>query len=56
MQLKNDMAQAEVEFEKARLKKLEEEEKKKENQANDIKPKKKGPKTHFRKSKKPGRA
>ena len=55
MQLKNDMAQAEVEFEKARLKKLEEE-KKKENQANDIKPKKKGPKTHFRKSKKPGRA
>ena len=55
-QLKNDMAQAEVEFEKARLKKLEEDEKKKENQANDIKPKKKGPKTHFRKSKKPGRA
>ena len=50
------MAQAEVEFEKARLKKLEEEEKKKENQANDTKPKKKGTKTHFRKSKKPGRA
>ena len=50
------MAQAEIEFEKARLKKLEEEETKKEHQANDIKPKKKGPKTHFRKSKKPGRA
>ena len=55
-QLKSDMAQAEIEFEKARLKKLEEEETKKEHQANDIKPKKKGPKTHFRKSKKPGRA
>ena len=50
------MAQAEVEFENARLKKLEEVVKKKENQANDIKPTKKGPKTHFRKSKKPGRA
>ena len=55
-QLKSDMAQAEVEFEKARLKKLEEEGKKKENHTNDIKPKKKGPKTHFRKSKRPGRA
>ena len=55
-QLKSDMAQAEVEFENARLKKLEEVVKKKENQANDIKPTKKGPKTHFRKSKKPGRA
>ena len=55
-QLKSDMAQAEVEFENARLKKLEEVQRKKENQANDIKPKKKGPKTHFRKSKKPGRA
>ena len=55
-QLKSDMAQAEVEFENARLKKIEGEQRKKENQANDIKPKKKGPKTHFRKSKKPGRA
>ena len=55
-QLKSDRAQAEVEFEKARLKKLEEEETKKENQAIAIKPKKKGSKTHFRKSKKPGRA
>ena len=55
-QSKSDMAQAEVEFEKARLKKLEEEGKKKENHTNDIKPKKKGPKTHFRKSKRPGRA
>ena len=54
-QLKSDMAQAEVEFEKARLKKLEEE-KNKENHANNSKAKKKGPKTHFRKSKKPGRA
>ena len=55
-QLKSDVAQAEVEFEKARLKKLEEEERNKESQAIAIKPKKKGPKTHFRKSKKPGRA
>ena len=47
---------AEMEFEKARLKKLEDEEKRKENNINKIKPKKKGPKTHFRKSKKPGRA
>ena len=55
-QLKSDVAQAEVEFEKARLKKLEEEERYKESQAIAIQPKKKGPKTHFRKSKKPGRA
>ena len=55
-QLKRDMAQAEVEFDKARLKKIEEEERKKESQTNVKKPKKKGPKTHFRKSKTPGRA
>ena len=55
-QLKSDVAQAEVEFEKARLKKLEKEERNKESQAIAIKPKKKGSKTHFRKSKKPGRA
>ena len=55
-QLKSDVAQAEVEFEKARLNKLEEEEKNKESQAIAIKSKKKGSKTHFRKSKKPGRA
>ena len=54
-QLKSDMVQAEVEFEKARLRKIEDE-RNKENQSNDIKSKKKGPKTHFRKSKKPGRA
>ena len=54
-QLKSDMVQAEVEFEKARLRKIEDE-RNKENQSNDIKPKKKGSKTHFRKSKKPGRA
>ena len=46
----------EIEFEKARLKKLEDEEKRRESNINNIKPKKKGPKTHFRKSKKPGRA
>ena len=51
-----EMTQAEIEFEKARLKKLENEEKRKEDNLKNIKPKKKGPKTHFRKSKKPGRA
>ena len=51
-----EMTQAEIEFEKARLKKLENEEKRKEDNIKNIKPKKKGPKTHFRKSKKPGRA
>ena len=49
------MVQAEVEFEKARLKKIEDD-RNKENHANGAKPKKKGPKTYFRKSKKPGRA
>ena len=51
-----EMTQAEIEFEKARLKKLEDEENRKQSNINNIKPKKKGPKTHFRKSKKPGRA
>ena len=51
-----EMTLAEIEFEKARLKKLENEEKTKEDNIKNIKPKKKGPKTHFRKSKKPGRA
>ena len=51
-----EMTLAEIEFEKARLKKLENEEKRKEDNIKNIKPKKKGPKTHFRKSKKPGRA
>ena len=51
-----EMTLAEIEFEKARLKKLENEEKRKEDNLKNIKPKKKGPKTHFRKSKKPGRA
>ena len=51
-----EMTLAEIEFEKAILKKLEDEEKRRESSINNIKPKKKGPKTHFRKSKKPGRA
>ena len=51
-----EMTMAKIEFEKAKLKKLEDEEKRKERSVNNIKPKKKGPKTHFRKSKKPGRA
>ena len=51
-----EMAMTEIEFEKAKLKKLEDEEKRKESSVNNVKPKKKGPKTHFRKSKKPGRA
>ena len=51
-----EIAMAEIEFEKALLKKLENEEKRRESSINKIKPKKKGPKTHFRKSKKPGRA
>ena len=51
-----EMTMTEIEFEKARLKKMEDEEKRKESSVNNIKPKKKGPKTHFRKSKKPGRA
>ena len=51
-----EMTMTEIEFEKAKLKKLEDEEKRKERSVNNIKPKKKGPKTHFRKSKKPGRA
>ena len=55
-QITLEMTQAEMEFEKAKLKKLEDEEKRKENNISNIKPKKKGPKTHFRKSKKPGRA
>ena len=55
-QITLEMTQAEIEFEKARLKKLENEEKRKEDNLKNIKPKKKGPKTHFRKSKKPGRA
>ena len=55
-QLTMEMSRAEAEFEKARLKKLENEEKRKEANIKNIKPKKKGPKTHFRKSKKPGRA
>ena len=42
------MTQAEIEFEKARLKKLENEEKRKEGKIKNIKPKKKGPKTHFK--------
>ena len=51
-----EMTQAEIELEKSRLKKLKDEENKKQSNINSIKPKKKGPKTHFRKSKKPGRA
>ena len=51
-----EMTLAEIEFEKAILNKLEDEEKRRESSINNIKPKKKGPKTHFRKSKKPGRA
>ena len=51
-----EMTMTEIEFEKAKLKKMEDEEKRKERSVNNIKPKKKGPKTHFRKSKKPGRA
>ena len=55
-QITTEMSRAEAEFEKARLKKLENEEKRKEDNIKNIKPKKKGPQTHFRKSKKPGRA
>ena len=47
-QITLEMTQAEIEFEKARLKKLENEEKRKEDNLKNIKPKKKGPKTHFK--------
>ena len=55
-QLTKDVTQAEKDYEIAKFKKMEDEEKRKEIHTNSTKPSKKGPKTHFRKSKKPGRA